>query len=136
MYNHLLYLIYWGANTLVLYIVSSVFPKVVVLGNFRFSAPESAIYAGFWITVLIWAMWDYIYVRNIKLNRLSGRFLVFWALNFVSFWLVSRFSHIAGFGISSFWWAAAIGFFANLVQRFFWNVVIGRHKSKGNLAVE
>jgi hypothetical protein len=126
LYNHLLYLLYWFANALVLYSVSLLFPKNVVLGNFRFGDIESAIYAGFWVTVLLWAMWDYVYVKNVKLEKLSGRFIVFSTLNFVSFWLVSRFSHLAGFGISSFWWAIFLGLIANSLQRFFWGLVVGR----------
>jgi len=65
-------------------------------------------------------MWDYLQARNVRLDRQRGRFLVFWTLNFVGFWIVSRFSYIAGFGISSFLWAIIIAFFSNTVQRFFW----------------
>jgi hypothetical protein len=102
----------------------------VVLGNFRFNTFESALYAGFWVTVLFWAMWDYVYVRKININKTKGQFWIFWTMNFVSFWLVSRFSHIAGFGISSYWWALLIGLVANFVQRFAWMMVTGKDQSE------
>jgi len=129
LYNHLLYLSYWFVNSLVLYAFDLVSKNDVVLGNYRFNSFESALYAGFWITVFFWAMWDYIYVRKIKINQTRGRFWVFWAMNFVCFWLVSRFSYIAGFGISSYWWALLIGLVANFVQRFAWMLVISSRKS-------
>jgi hypothetical protein len=136
MYNHVLYLSYWVANVLVIYLMSLIFPDNIVLGNFRFNSVESAVYAGFWATVLFWAMWDFVHVRNIKLDRVSGRLWVFWAFNFISFWLVSRFSHIAGFGISSFWWALFVGFFAHLVQRFAWILVVGRSLGRRDYALQ
>ncbi|OGM14313.1 hypothetical protein A3A76_00050 [Candidatus Woesebacteria bacterium RIFCSPLOWO2_01_FULL_39_23] len=129
MYNHILYLLYWLANILLLLVVGLVFPDNVVLGNFRFNMVESAIYAGFWTMVVFWAMWDYLYVRDIKLDKVSGRFFIFWAFNFTAFWLVSRFSHIAGFGISSFWWALLLGLVANFAQNFIWGKIVERGKS-------
>lgn len=130
MYNHILYLSYWAVNTLVIYVFSLLNGNSVVLGNYRFTPVESAIYAGFWATVLFWTMWDYVYVRRVDIDKTSGRFWVFAVMNFVSFWLVSRFSHIAGFGISSFWWAMLIGFVANIVQRLAWAIVVGRRNRK------
>lgn len=126
MYNHLLYLLYWILNSLVIYLISGLFPESVVLGNFKFNPVESAIYAGFWVTVIFWAMWDFIHVRGVVLSRTAGSLWVFFVMNFVSVWLVSRFSHIAGFGISSFVWALLIAFIANLVQRAIWRIVTAR----------
>jgi len=137
MYNHVLYLSYWAANSIVLYLSGLFFSANVVLGNFRFNPIESSIYAGFWATVLFWSMWDYIHVRDIKFDKMSGKFLVFWAFNFISYWLVARFAHITGFGVSSFWWALLLGLFAYFAQRLMWIVVVGRKaNASGGYALE
>lgn len=117
MYNHVLYLLYWLLNSLVIYLTGRLFPDFVVLGNWRFSQVESALYAGFWVTVFFWSMWDFLYVRGVAMSKLPGAFWVFYGMNVVSVWLVSRFSHIAGMGISSFLWAFIIAFMANLTQK-------------------
>ncbi len=123
MYNHILYLLYWTLNSLIIYLFGSLFPDFVVLGNYRFTGVESAIYAGFWVTVFFWAMWDFLLVKGVVMSKLTGAFWVFFSMNFVSVWLVSRFSHIAGMGLTSFLWAFLIAFISNLAQKAVWKLV-------------
>jgi hypothetical protein len=106
-----------------------VFQGGVVLGNYRFNVYESGLYAGFWITVILWAMWDFVYARGAKLDSEAGTDLIFFAINSIAVWLVARFSHIAGFGIASFLWAFIIGATITIIQRVIWRVFV-RKKSK------
>jgi len=127
-YNHLLYLLYWILNTLVLYLFFRIFPSWVVLGNFRLLPVEAAVYAGFWLTFFVWTMWDFIFIRGVKLEPESLAFSYFFFVNALGVWLVSRFAHLTGLGIANFGWAFLVGAVADLIQRFAWRAVLGRNK--------
>lgn len=125
MYNHLLYFTYWLVNSLVLYAISS-FSNDVVLGNWRFGALEAAIYAGFWVTFFVWAMWDFAIAKGVKFDTGFVTLGYFWLVNAFSFWIVARFSEFTGLGITSFYWAFIIGLGAYLVQRITRSLVVGK----------
>ena len=128
MYNHILYFTYWLGNSIVLYLFELGFPHDVILGNWRFNPIESAIYAGFWVTFFIWALWDFALAKGVKFDTPVVTFGYFWAANIFGFWLVSRFSQIAGFGITNFMWAFAVGLAAYVVQRLAWRLIVKGEK--------
>jgi len=131
MYNHLLYLLYWLINSLLFYLASFAFAGNVILGNTRFNEIESAVYAGFWVTFIIWVVWDYIYARAQKLGDTFITSIIFWITNSVGIWLVSRFSDVLGLGISNYGWAFVVGVFANFIQRLAMRALL-ESRSKGN----
>jgi len=108
--------------------MSLIFPGNIVLGNWRFSPIEAAIYAGFCATFFIWVLWDFAISRGVEFDTKIVIFGYFWTANIFSFWLVSRFSQYAGFGISRYFWALILAFIAFFVQRFIYNLV-----TKGSL---
>ena len=124
MYNHLLYFTYWLINSLVIYIFGLMAPGGVVLGNWRFSPIESSIYAGFWVTFLVWVLWDFAISRGVKFDTGIVTLGYFWSVNIFAFWLVSRFSQYFGLGIQSYLWAFAAGLVAYIVQRFAWRMIV------------
>lgn len=126
MYNHLLYLLYWAVNSVVLYISYSIFPKAVVLGNARLTPIEAAIYAGFWLAFFVWMMWDFVFVRGVKLEPPPLAFVYFLFVNALGVWLVARFAHITGLGIANYGWAFVVGTFADITQRLVWKLVVGK----------
>jgi hypothetical protein len=126
LYNHLLYFTYWLFNSIVLYVFGLIFPRDVVLGNWRFGPIEAAVYAGFWVTFLIWTLWDFAIAKGVKFESATVTLGYFWAANIFGFWLVSRFSEYAGLGITSYLWALAIGLVAFLMQRLAWRLVVGK----------
>ena len=128
MYNHFLYLLYWVLGSLVLYLGGTLRPDEVVLGNHRFNSTEAAIYAGFWATFIIWAMWDFITARGLKLENLPVALVFFWGANSIALWLVARFAHIIGFGISSYHWALILGGVASISQIIVWKGFTARRK--------
>lgn len=111
---------------MLIYVFGLVFPANVVLGNWRFNPIESAIYSGFCVTFFVWVFWDYAIAKGIKLDGAMSKWGYFWLSNVLAFWLVSRFSQIAGFGISSFLWVMAVGLGAYVVQRMAWKLVVRR----------
>lgn len=126
MYNHLLYFSYWIVNSLALYVFTLIAPGNVVLGNWRFSPIEAAIYAGFWVTFLVWVLWDFAMAKGVNFDTGLVTLGYFWSANIFAFWLVSRFSEYAGFGITNYLWAIVIALFAYILQRFTWRVVVGK----------
>lgn len=111
---------------MVLYVFGLIFPGAVVLGNWRFSPIESAVYAGFWVTFFVWILWDFALAKGVNFDTGLVTLGYFWSANVFAFWLVSRFSQYAGLGITNYLWAFAIGLVAYMVQRLAWKLVVGR----------
>ena len=122
MYEHLLFLLYWFLNSLALYLLRLLFPASVVLGNWRLTPVEAAIYAGFWLAFFVWTMWAYVLHRKVELEPFSLRFLFFFVINSLGVWLVARYAVYTGLGIISFWWAFALGATAELLQAIAWKL--------------
>ena len=126
MYNHLLYFAYWLINSSVLLIASSVIPNNITLGNWRFNGFESSLYAGFWITFLIWVCWDFAMARKFNLSKKMVSFGFFFIVNVVSIWAISRFSSITGFELIHYEWVLAIGFVSTILQKLLWTFFVPR----------
>lgn len=127
MYNHILYLLYWFFNSVIIFILSeAVNIREIRLGSSRFNSIESSIYAGFCLTFLIWVWWDFAIARKFNLKNEKTTTLFFLFVNCFSLWVMSRFSFITGFSVSSFLWLFILGVIVTAVQRVVWKVVVGR----------
>ena len=124
MYNHILYFSYWVIDSIVLLVFNLLFPSSVVLGNWRFNSIESAIYAGFWVTFFIWTLWDFAIAKKLKFDSKLVTLGYFWIVTSFSYWLVSRFSQIAGFGIKNYLMAFLIAAVALFFQRIAWSFIV------------
>jgi len=122
MYNHLLYLAYWFINSAVLYAAGILIPAVR-LEDGRFSSIETAIYAGFWITFMIWVWWDFAIARKFLFNN-TASFFVFLIVNSISIWAVSRFYFFTGFILTDYVWALGLGVAATILQRMVRGMVV------------
>lgn len=125
MYNHLLYLAYWIVNAAVLFFTSLLIPAVR-LGGGRFNSIESAFYAGFWLTFLIWVFWDFAIARKFNFESKTVNFSYFLLVNFISIWVISRFSSLTGFALTNYAWALVIALAAVLLQKIGWRLVVKR----------
>lgn len=126
MYNHILYFTYWLIDSVILYVFYLFFPADLVLGNYKFSPVESAIYAGFWVTFFVWVLWDFAIAKKLKFDTGLVTLGYFWSANIFAFWIVSRFSQISGFGMTNFVWAFAIALAAFMVQRLAFGWIAGK----------
>lgn len=129
MYNHLLFLLYWLVNTFVIYVMGLAFPDALVLGNARLFEIEAAVYSAFWLTFFVWCMWDFIFIRGVKLEPAPLGFLYFFVVNALGVWLVSRYSQYTGLGIVHYGWALLLGLVTDSLQRFVWKYVVERNKT-------
>lgn len=126
MYNHLLYILYWAINTLIIKLAFILFPYGVVLGTYRLNPTEAAIYSGFWVTFIIWTAWDFAIARQISLEKPVKSFIYFLLVNIFAIWTVARFAPLSGMGITTFWWAIAIGIVISILHKFVKKVVLER----------
>ncbi len=115
-YNHLLYLVYWIVNAGVLYVVGKLFPAEVMLGVNKFNALEAAIYAGFWMSFVVWTCWDLLIARKADFGSGWGVYAYFFVTNIVGVGIISVFYGITGVSISSMWWVLVVGALANVFQ--------------------
>ena len=118
--DHILYLGWWLVTSIVLYIISTVSSGNVVLGTFKYTIGEAAVYAGFWATFLVWLFWDFAQARGWNLKGTFQTFVFFWILNIAAIWLVARFAPITGVGITSYVWAIIVAFVVDLAQTAVW----------------
>lgn len=128
MYNHLLYLFYWLINLVVIYLVKWLWPESLILGNWRFAEIESAIYTGFWMTFLLWLVWDFALARGLRMEDRLATWLFFGVVNCASVWVITRFGFYLGLAVSSFSWVLVVGLAATLIQRLIWSLVVERKK--------
>ncbi len=125
MYNHLLYLLYWLVNAVVLFGLSWIFPNSVILGTNKFVPLEAAIYSGFWLTFFIWTMWDFIIAREVKLEPAPLAFIYFLFVNILGIWIVTYAGRYTGIAVAG-WWILVVAVFADSLQRLAWKLVVKR----------
>jgi len=127
MYNHTLYLLYWLVSFCVFYLASFFFPSHFVLGNWKYTDLEAAIYSSFWLVVFVWVVWDFLLSRGIKFKDDLVTWFYFWMVNSAGIWLVAKMAKLLGLGISSWYWAVGVGFFVNFFQRLAFKLVTRRN---------
>lgn len=124
MYNHLLYLSFWAINTLIL-IVAGIFGSAYVeLGSSRFNNVEAGVYAGFWITFIIWVFWDFSIGRRYNLGMKYRSFAFFFLVNIFAFWSVSIFNKWIGYSLINLYLVFVIAFIATALQRMVKRVIV------------
>lgn len=126
MYNHHLYFMYWLVNSIILYALGFIFPATIQLGNGRLMPLESAIYSGFWLTFIVWSMWDYIIMRRARLEPEYVALGYFLLVNTLGVMLVAYFTRFTGLNVQNFWWCLGIAFGANIFQRQAFRMITGR----------
>lgn len=125
MYTHLLFFAYWIINSLVLFTASVIIPgNEVTLGSWRFSGIESAIYAGFWLTFLIWVWWDFAIARRLNSTKKFVAVSYFLFVNVFCIFALSRFPALTGLTLKSFWLAVILGVVTTTLQRLAWRRMV------------
>ena len=115
MKKHIPLLACWIVNTVILYILSGLFPKSIVLGNGWVSPLISAFLIGLMVVVL-----DHLakHVNKFRLH-LKTKYqmgVLYLIINILAFWLLARIPFIFGYGISRFYWAIVLGTIVTLAQ--------------------
>lgn len=124
MYNHLLYVSFWATNTLILIFAGIFANDYLALGNSRFNNIESGVYAGFWITFIIWVFWDFSISRRYNLEKKYRSFIFFFMVNLFAFWAVSMFERFIGFKMMDYYWFLILAFIATFFQRAIKRIIV------------
>lgn len=122
MQSHVVFLIFWLINALVIYLLGLLTPNTIVLGTYRLTTVESALHSGFWVAFFFWTMRDYLRVRKVEFSPISLKFYTYLFINVFGVWVVSRCSQYTGLGITSYLWAFLIGGVIQLLQSVVWKL--------------
>jgi len=107
----LAFLLSWVVTSLLLYLAHIIFPGSIVLGTYRFSVVEAAVYSAFWISFLNWAIKDIAIARKLHPESKFGSLVFYILVGSVSVWLVARAAPLSGLGLVSYRWALLLGLF-------------------------
>lgn len=118
---------FWVLNSLLLYLAELIFPNYFVLGNFWLSGPLAMLWAGLWLTVIIWGAMSLPNRLNVKITGPLKILVFYWLINSIAIWVLARFAALSGFGIAAYYWAICLGLVANLAQ---WGLWMGLEKAK------
>lgn len=118
--KYLSFVSFWLLASLFLYLAALFYPANFELGNFWLSPLAATFWAGFWLTVSVWAAKPVLTKLNLKLEGRAKMFLFYWLCNSAAIWIIARFAHLTGFGISRFYWAIGLGLVLNIAQWGLW----------------
>jgi len=99
-----------------MYYAESLYPFAYALGNADITPTKAAIFSGFLLTIAGRAAKDILPNWGIKTTGRYKKFVVYWLVNSAAIWLIARFAFITGFGISSYYYALALGFVSTFLQ--------------------
>lgn len=117
----LMYLGFFLAQSIVVYIANMIAPKQVVLGTHFYSPLHSLLQSVAIITVLIIAAVPMVELLaeqiRVKLTA-SYWFVITAVVNIAVIWFIARFAEMLGFGIASYMVAVVLGIVFSIVQGF------------------
>lgn len=113
------YALLYIVNAVILYLSHMLFPKAIVLGNMSLSA-----FWGMFLSMNALALIDtaaipFAHVAEQKMRRMLTSkewMIIYFVLNFVGIWVISRFSVQFGLGISNWYVAVALALVLDIVQ--------------------
>ena len=114
---------YWIINSLVLWILSLIWPGFVVFGNANFAPVVAIIWTGFLLTIVITVTQPALQQLKIKTPKEYQMGVVFLVVNVVALWILARWVQpVTGFGIGAFYVAIVLGIITNFAQWGFWKL--------------
>lgn len=114
---------YWIINSLILWILSLIWPGFVVFGNANFNPVAAIIWTGLLLTVVVSAIQPVMEQLKIKLEKEVYMGIIYLVVNVVALWVLARWLQaISGFGIGAFYIAIVVGIVTNFAQWGFWKL--------------
>lgn len=123
----LLYFIgFWLANGVLVYIVGRMAPLGVVLGNQYIGPVQASAFFGYMLSTIVILVQPAMDLLKVKLADPKGQAIVYFGVNTIAVWVLTRLALIVGVGISAFWWAGVLGGLLMLGQWFVSGVLTKR----------
>lgn len=104
------------SNSVIFFLAPIVIKGDVVLGNSWLTPITASIFSGLWLTIAVELIWKVLRTFNVEVKGLIPWATGFFIINFFVVWAIARMAPFTGFGITRFYWAAALSAFFTLVQ--------------------
>ncbi len=117
---------FWLINSVLVYIVGAVAPSGVVLGNQHVGQIQASAFFGYMLSTINILVQPTVDSMKLKLSDPKHWALLYFAVNAIAVWVLTRLALIIGVGISSFWWSGVLGLILMLGQWFTWSALTKR----------
>lgn len=117
---------FWLASSVLIYILGIMMPSGVVLGNQYISPVQASAFFGYMLSTIVILVQPVMDLLKVKLVDPKGQAIVYFAVNIVAVWALTRLALMVGVGISAFWWAGILGLALMLGQWLVWGVLTKR----------
>lgn len=117
---------FWLASSVLTYILGMMAPSGVVLGNQYISPAQASAFFGYMLTTIIILVQPVMELLKVKLVDPNRHAIVYFAVNTVAVWALTRLALMVGVGIAAFWWAGILGLVLMLGQWLMWMVLTKR----------
>jgi len=110
------FIVVWLVNSILIYLANSLYPSPFELGTATVSRAFAPFLAGLLLTIIC-KLGKFLTIQlKIELKGRYAKFAYYWLVNSAGLWIIARLAPLSGFGVSSYYWAVALGFFVNLAQ--------------------
>lgn len=117
---------FWLANGILVYVVGRMAPWGVVLGNQHVSQIAASAFFGYMLSTISILVQPAMDLMKLKLSDPKQLAFLYFAVNTVAVWALTRLALIVGVGISAFWWAGVLGGLLMLGQWLVWGALTKR----------
>lgn len=117
---------FWLVSSVLIYILGMMMPSGVVLGNQYISPVQASAFFGYMLSTIVILIQPVMDLLKVKLADPNRQVIVYFAVNTVAVWALTRLALMVGVGISAFWWAGILGLVLMLGQWLVWGVLTKR----------
>lgn len=117
---------FWLVNGILVYIVGRMAPWGVVLGNQYISPAQASAFFGYMLSTVIILVQPATELLKVKLGDPKQQAFVYFAVNTMAVWVLTRLALMVGVGIAAFWWSGVLGLVLMLGQWLVWGVLTKR----------
>lgn len=117
----LTYVILFFTNCIVIYLAHLLFPQHVVLGTAHLTLYWALILSASELAIIDTFVIPFVRQYEIRAGRMLKSFewmILYFLLNFITLWIIARFAHIFGLGLSSWVVAALLALILDVAQGF------------------
>lgn len=107
---------FWLVSSVLVYIVAMLAPAGLVLGTQHVSPVQASGFFGYMLSTIIILVRPVIDLLKLKLDDPKRQAIVYFAVNTVAVWILTRLAVMVGVGIAAFWWAGILGLILMLGQ--------------------
>lgn len=117
---------FWLVSSVLIYILGMMMPSGVVLGNQYISPVQASAFFGYMLSTIVILVQPAMDLLKVKLTDHNRQAIVYFAVNTIAVWVLTRLALMVGVGIVAFWWAGILGLVLMLGQWLVWGVLTKR----------